>query len=84
MRILVKAKTNAKKELIEKIGPIASLFTKTIDSDVYKVSVCEAPIDGKANNAIIRVVARHFGVAPSLVSIVSGLTSSVKTIEIQK
>lgn len=83
MRIFVKAKTHASKEQIEKIAPVASLFTKTIESDVYKVSVCEPPVDGKANSAIIRVVALHFGVAPSLVSIISGLTSSTKIIEIK-
>ena len=46
------------------------------------VKVKEPPIEGKANRAVVRVLARHFGVAPSRVRIVSGLTSKDKVIEI--
>ena len=71
MRISVKAKTNAKKELLEKLN----------DSE-FVVSVKEPPIDGRANWAICRAVAEHFGVSPSRVSIVSGQSSKNKIVEI--
>jgi len=71
VRISVKAKTNAKKELLEKLN----------DSE-FVVSVKEPPIDGRANWAICRAVAEHFGVSPSRVSIVSGQSSKNKIVEI--
>ncbi|MEK7069910.1 MAG: DUF167 domain-containing protein [Patescibacteria group bacterium] len=71
MRISVKAKTNAKKELLEKLN-----------DNEFVVSVKEPPIDGRANWAICRVIAKHFGVSPSRASIVSGQSSKNKIVEI--
>jgi hypothetical protein len=85
MRIIVKAKVNAKKENIERMtDPTQSLLGDSSKLAVYKVSVREPAVDGKANKAIIQAVAKYFDVAPSLVSIVSGLTSKTKTLEIQQ
>jgi len=83
MKIIVLAKTNAKKELVERATTLQSLFAGAPQRDTYKVSVHEPPLDGKANRAIIRVVAKYFNVAPSLVTIVSGLTAKTKTLEIR-
>lgn len=71
MRISVKAKTNAKKELVEKLS----------DTE-FVVAVKEPPIDGRANWAIARAIAEHFGISPSRVSIVSGQTAKNKILEI--
>lgn len=46
------------------------------------VAVHEAPADGQANAAVIKAVAKHFGVAPSRVRIVRGLASRTKAVEI--
>ena len=72
MRISVKAKTNAKKELVEKIT----------DKE-FVVSVKEPPIDGRANWAICRAVAEYFGVSPSRVNVISGQSSKNKILEIK-
>ncbi len=85
MKIIVKAKVNAKKESVESISRLTqSLLGGATVPDTYKVSVKEPAVDGKANKAIIRAVANYFEVAPSLVSIISGLTSKTKVIEIKK
>ncbi len=47
--------------------------------DALKVRVAAPPEDGKANKAVIRLLAGHFGVDRKRVRIVSGLTSHVKT-----
>jgi len=51
-------------------------------SDGYTVRVKAAPQDGKANEAVIRLLARHFGVARSAIRITSGLTVRNKIIEV--
>jgi uncharacterized protein YggU (UPF0235/DUF167 family) len=45
--------------------------------------VRERAVEGAANDACVRAVAEHFGVAPSRVSIVRGGTSRRKTIKIE-
>ena len=44
--------------------------------------VSAAPVDGAANAALIRLVARTLGVAKSSVAITSGQTARAKTLEI--
>lgn len=39
--------------------------------------------DGEANKAVVKVLAKHFGVAKSRVEIVRGEKSRVKVVEIQ-
>ena len=46
------------------------------------VRVTAAPVDGAANLALVRVVAKHLRVAYSSVRLVSGKTSKVKVIEV--
>jgi len=55
----------------------------TKQGDVYTVRVREAPVQGKANEAVIRLVAERFRVPKSAVKIISGLTSRNKIIEIR-
>ena len=72
MRISVKVKTGAREEKIE-----------VIDSKTFLVRVKAEPIDNKANEALIKLLARHFGVAPSTVEIVRGCLSRRKIVDIQ-
>ncbi len=74
MKIIVQAKPNSKEEKVEKI--IIG------DQEIYRVSVKEPPIQGRANVAIIRLLADYFNVSPEKVRIVSGYTSRQKIIEI--
>ena len=70
MKINVKVFTrSAKEEVVQK-------------PDGYTVRVRAAPQDGKANEAVIRLLARHFGVTRSAVRIASGLTARNKIVEI--
>lgn len=46
------------------------------------VRLSAPPVEGKANEQLIELVAKHCGVAKSLVRIVNGTSSRVKTLEI--
>ena len=50
--------------------------------DVLQVYVTAVPEDGKANKAMIRLIAKHFAIAPSRVVLLQGHTSRHKVIEI--
>jgi uncharacterized protein (TIGR00251 family) len=70
-RITVKVQPRARETaLVERIG------------GVYKLRLAAPPVDGKANEACIRFFAAQFGVAPSAVRIVQGLSSRMKVVEI--
>ena len=85
MKIIVRAKAGAKKVGVERVSsPAISLFGPSTDLEVYKVSVKEPPVDGKANQAISRALAEHFDVAPSCVHLVSGQSAKRKIFEIDQ
>ena len=67
MTITVKAKTGRK---------IVSVLVMADGS--YEVSVRVQPVDGKANDAIIAVLAAHFKVSKSKITLESGFTSKIK------
>lgn len=71
MKILVVAKTRAKKEYVKKTG-----------ERQYTVAVSVAPEQGRANAAIVTAFAAYFGRAPSRVRLVSGATARQKIFEI--
>ena len=71
MRITIKTKPNSKKEMIEKIG-----------ERNFLIAVKEHPFDGKANNAIVKSIAKYFNVSSAKVRIISGHKSKQKIIEI--
>ena len=71
MRIFVTAKPRAKEERVEKINPTH-----------FVVAVKEPPVQGKANQAICKVLAAYFGVSVSDIRIVSGYTSRQKIIDV--
>ena len=51
--------------------------------DDYVVRVKAMPQDGKANEAVIELLAKHFKVAKSNVKIVTGLTSRNKIVDVR-
>lgn len=71
MRVSITVKPNTGKECVEELSD-GSLF----------VSVKARAAEGKANQAVERILARHFDVAPSCVSIVSGASSRNKRVEV--
>ena len=50
--------------------------------EALEVRVAEAPADGAANEAVIRLLARAFGISRSELSIISGATSRHKRVAI--
>jgi len=70
MKIQVKVKPSSRPEEVNREG------------DSYIVRVKEPPREGKANLAVVKLLAKHFSVPKSHVRIVSGLTSRAKVIEV--
>ncbi len=50
------------------------------DGEAYKAWVSAPPVDGVATEALIKPVAKHFGVAQSRVKIMRGHTSREKVL----
>ncbi len=71
MRISIRVKPNSKEEGVERL-PDGSLL----------VSVRAQASEGKANEATLRALAKHFHVAPSCISIVSGASSRIKRVKV--
>ncbi len=72
MKIFVKAKPSSKEENIKKLSETN-----------FEICVKEPPVRGRANAAIMIALARHFGVPPSSVRIISGHTSRQKIVDIR-
>ncbi len=70
MKIQVKVKPNSKTEEITQKG------------DTLIVTVREPPKEGHANRAVIKLLAKHFGVPQSQVKILSGFKKRDKSVEI--
>ena len=71
MKITVQAKPKKKKEFVEQVSP-----------DYYLVSVKAPPVEGQANQAVIKSLAKYFGISPSEIFLVSGHTAKMKTFEV--
>ncbi|MGA8848386.1 MAG: DUF167 domain-containing protein [Dehalococcoidia bacterium] len=72
MKIQVKVKPNSRTEEISREG------------DSFIVKVKEPPKEGKANQAVVKLLAEHFGVPQSQVRILSGFKSKNKVVEVAK
>lgn len=72
MQILeIKAKPNARQSRLEQQ-----------EDGSWRAEIKASPVDGKANKALIELVARHFGLKKSQVSIKSGAGSRLKRVQI--
>jgi uncharacterized protein (TIGR00251 family) len=72
MKIRVKVKPNSRTEEVSQEG------------DSFIIKVKEPPKEGRANQAVIELLAEHFRLPRSRVRILSGLKSKNKVIEIAK
>ena len=70
MKIQVKVRPNSKTEEVSREG------------DNFIVKVKEPPKEGRANQAVIKLLAHHFGISQSQVRITSGFKSKNKVIEV--
>jgi len=71
MRLFIKVKTRSKKPGVERL-----------DESNFIVRVKEAPIEGRANEAVIKALAENLGIASWRIKILSGSASSNKVVEI--
>lgn len=71
MRIYIKVVPKSSRNKVEKIS-----------EEEYKVWVTAPPVDGKANEAVIKLLADYFSVSKSLVKIVGGKSAKTKIIDI--
>jgi uncharacterized protein YggU (UPF0235/DUF167 family) len=71
MKLFIKVKTNSSKPCVEKI-----------DDNSYLVKVREMPIKGRANEAVIKALANHLGIAGWRIKITGGLISKNKVLEV--
>ena len=70
--IQVKVKPNARVSLLEEQGP-----------GVWLAQLKSPPIDGKANEELVALVARQFGCRKSAVTIKSGASGRMKLVRIE-
>lgn len=73
MRIVVHTRPQARQSKVEKIS-----------DGVYRVWVTATPEKGKANTALLKLLAEHFHVSKSAVRIVIGKTAREKLVEIDE
>lgn len=71
MRIFVRAKPKSKQEYVKKVGTLS-----------FVVAVKEVAEKGKANQAVIRVLAEFFDIQQSSIILISGQTSRQKIFEV--
>jgi uncharacterized protein (TIGR00251 family) len=71
MKISVTVKPNSRKEEV----------VSTAEGE-YTVRVCAPPVEGKANERVIELLAKHFGVPKSRVTISRGSSGRKKIVEI--
>lgn len=67
MNISVEVKPGSKVEAVDQLSELA-----------YRVRVRARPVDGKANDAVIAALAKHFGVARSRIQLLKGEKSRKK------
>jgi len=70
VKIQVKVKANSKTEEVNQVG------------DNFIVKVKEPPKEGRANQAVIKLLAEHFELPQSQVRILSGFRSKNKIVEV--
>jgi uncharacterized protein (TIGR00251 family) len=76
LRLRVRLTPRGRRDLIDGFAANAG------GQQVLKVRVAAPPVEGAANRALVRLLARTLGVARSAVTIVSGETSRAKMVEI--
>lgn len=77
VRARLKVSPKAKRE------QIGGLLDEPGGGKALKVAVTAAPEDGKANAAVIALLAKEWGVAKSAISVVTGATDRRKLVEIR-
>jgi len=72
--VVVRAKPGSRKGPLVEVG----------DDGALTIYVREPAVEGKANDAVVKLLATHLGVPPSRVELVSGATSRVKRFRVTR
>ncbi len=72
MKFHVKVKLKAKEERVRQMDPTH-----------FEIAVKEPPVEGRANESVIRILARHLGIPKSRLRIASGRSGRNKTVEMK-
>jgi uncharacterized protein len=75
VQLIVRVKPGSRK------GPLVEQSAASEDHTLT-VYVQQRAVDGQANEAVVKLIAQHFGVPKSRVDIVRGHTSRLKTVNI--
>jgi len=71
MKISIRVKPNARKNEVKPLG-----------GNSYLVSVTAPPVEGKANEKVVELLAEYFGKPKRTIVILHGTTSKIKFVEI--
>ncbi len=65
-----------------KAGAPRNGFLGTGEDGIIKIAISAKPMDGEANEELIRFLAREFGLSPNEITITSGKRSRSKIVEL--
>lgn len=71
MRIYIKVIPRSSRNLVEKIS-----------GGEYRVRLTAPPVDGKANEALIKLLSEYFGVGKSAIVIIGGKSTQRKMVDV--
>ncbi len=67
-----------------KVKPNSRTAEVIHEGDKFVVKVKEPPREGRANDAVVKLLAEHFAVPRSCVRIISGFSSREKVVKIEE
>lgn len=70
-------------EIAVRVTPRASRNAVLVDGEMLRVTVTVVPEDGKANAAVIKLLAKALGIAKSRLVLVRGATSRDKVFRVE-
>ncbi|MTH35018.1 DUF167 domain-containing protein [Paracoccus limosus] len=70
-------------EIAVRVTPRASRNAVVMDGEMLRVTVTVVPEDGKANAAVIKLLAKALGVAKSRLVLIRGATSRDKVFRVE-
>lgn len=77
VKLFVRLSPKAKREGVE------GIYTDPDGSERLKIAVSAPPVDGKANEALIKTLAKQLKIAKSAISLIAGATDRAKTLLIE-
>lgn len=70
-------------EIAVRVTPRASRNAVLVDGEMLRVTVTVVPEDGKANAAVIKLLAKALGIAKSRLVLIQGATSRDKVFRVE-